>query len=110
MMRADKEWLDGLAPGSIVAVESGYGTPVYRLERVSKVTQTQIVLPDDCRYRKDSGARVGGGGYRADYIMPATDEIRAKIRTRYLAAKLSGINWYAVPLPMLETIYAAVSA
>jgi hypothetical protein len=102
-------WVDELSPGSVVAVESGYGNTAYTLREVVRLTPTQVILPNDMRYRRDNGNRVGSGDrYRTDRIVPATDEVRATVRAATLAARLSEVRWRALPLEVLERIYAAV--
>lgn len=106
-MLATKDWLANLQPGEEVAVRRGYANAYYRLEKVVRVTPAHVVLPHDCRYRKADGDRVGNR-FSSDSIVPATEEIRTKIRRSSIVSALSAVKWETLPLEKLETVLSAV--
>lgn len=101
------EWLESLTVGDEVAVNSGGR---YLIEKVTKVTRTQIVTTYG-RFRKSDGRYVGGSIWRITIIQPVTDTIRNKIRKSELVLKLSrqnGFSFLTLSLDQLERIQAII--
>lgn len=100
-------WLNDLAEGDIVAIPCGFADREYRLERVTKVTQTQIVV-GRTRYRKLDGREIGVGLQYRTCIVRATPEIRHQakegaIRNRLLV-RVINMNPHKLPIDQLRKI------
>lgn len=105
-----KEWLEGLKAGDEVVVSHGYHS-VGRLEKVERVTATQIVISDSLRFRRDGGRKVGGSeSYTRTAIEEATPEARAEIRREALRNRMSLVKWEKVSLETLEKVAAALAS
>ncbi len=77
-------WLNGLDAGDEVGVSYRHGV---RLERVTKVTPTQVVTGRD-RWRKKDGRRVGEyDRWFPPRLVEATEEVRAEVRLRNLRSR-----------------------
>lgn len=84
------EWADALKPGDVVIVSPGFGRDNDRLEKVDKVTPTQIVLACGSRYRRKDGDLVGNNDRWSRWsIEEPTKEAVERIRKRQAADWIS---------------------
>lgn len=104
----DREWLESLKPGDVVAVEYSHGSNgrTFGLRKVGRVTATQVVTNNGDRFRKVTGRLVGQDGYYFTTLVPPTDEIRLSILRERLVVRLNAVPWRALPLETLEKIVA----
>jgi hypothetical protein len=99
------DWLKTLKPGDEVCYEySPLGNKHYVITTVAKITSAGNIKTADGKlfvkgFYIDSG--IGRTGY---HLMPATDEIRSKIRRSKLIARLEKISFYSLTNEQLEAI------
>lgn len=98
-----KEWLDSLKYGDEVVVSSGYQGK--SLGRVSRTTDTQIVLESGSRFRKKDGRPVGGDQWSILTLTQPTDALRAEILKNNLVEKLRHILWEKHGVETLSKIW-----
>jgi len=86
-------WLEDLKAGDTVIIDSGVRYIPHSIATVEKVTATQIVLDDNCRYRKSDGRRMGelGSWVRKRLLEADPGKVR-NIMRRELAAELTNLS------------------
>ncbi len=102
-MKTIDDWLKGVKKGdSVVRCSGYYGKSV---EKVDRVTPTQIVLETGGKYRKSDGNQVGGSGYHIAYITEPTAELLNEIRKKFLCDKLRQVAWEKISVGVLADIW-----
>lgn len=106
-----KQWRMSLKVGDEVVLRRGYHD-TGSIVPVERVTETQIVINEHVRFRREDGRRVGGSHERfyTLSIEQPTDEAKARIRHKSLCAAMDIVKWEALPLETLEAIRALVTA
>lgn len=99
----DKEWLDALKPGDEVAVRSGRGVFIARIERR---TNTQIVISNAYRFRASDGRMVGAAAWDGQDIEPVTQLIRDKVEHTRLKHRMHSVQWARQDLTTLRAVDA----
>lgn len=67
-------WTEALNPGDIVAVPERYSSR-HSLQRVDRITATQIVLKDGTKHRRSDGKSVGLDSWNSYFLRQATPDI-----------------------------------
>jgi len=98
-----------LKAGDKVIVVSHFGYKTERIDTVTRLTNTQIVV-GDYKYRRDTGDIVGGDCWHREYISLYTEEAAAKIRLADMRAKLFAYNWHKAPDNVVPKIYKLIKA
>ena len=98
-----------LKPGDEVAVKQhNYGSPLYRLARVARITPTGRVTLEDGTQFLTNGKQIGYNGWGSPHLAEATDEAReAAERQRLIGAlesRLSDLS--SLPTATLEALAA----
>lgn len=106
----DNQWLQELKAGDSVVVSGAGWHDVQEIEKVERVTKTQIILAGDQRYRKDDGHKVGGSAWRRGWLSQATPELVAQVQAdelnRRLTVRMEDTKWKQVSLSKKERIAA----
>lgn len=102
--RREREWLAGLKVGDAVAVSTRWHG--YRMDRVTKLTATQIVTTTG-RYRRQNGWPVGSA---ESSIKEPTQEIRDDIEKRTLTSYVARYPFDKLSLDTLRSVVAAIKA
>jgi hypothetical protein len=76
------EWLQNLKPGDEVFMSRPYGQAP-RVSKVSRTTETQIIVGSG-RFHKKDGSQVGGGTWSTSYLIQPTEELRQQIELSLL--------------------------
>ena len=96
-------WLENLKVGDTVSLND-------RLNKVSRLTPTQIILESGGRFNRKSGRRVGdSGSWSIACIHEADDAEIARLRHMRLVAKLGNFNWRSLTLETLVAVNAIVA-
>ena len=101
----NKEWLESLKPGDMVALHGSYDSVIIRV--VDRLTKTQIILDNGSKFRRDSGWSIVHSSCHRYFIDEVTDSVRLKIRTGNLQYKISRINFKS--LSSISFSYICVS-
>lgn len=102
----DHEWLDAINGGDKVIQNSGLASQ--RIATVERTTNTYIIIGKS-RYRRKDGEMVGSSDWRSSYIEKPVPEKVAAIRHRSLAQKMRGVDWFNIPMHVLEGVNALVT-
>ena len=101
------KWLASLKPGDEVAVTGTAISGSARLEKIDRMTATQIII-GSARYSKKDGCAIGQySEFRRPYISEITDSVRNDIELRELRYWANSRNWNALTLDQLRAIKAA---
>jgi hypothetical protein len=103
--------LDDVKVGDLVIFD---GFSFKRIERVVKLTKTQITT-NKGRYNKRNGHPIGGGGgYHSGYICAADEaelkKVHGEILHRRAASKLANTDWKKFPLETLQKVVEIVDS
>jgi hypothetical protein len=102
------EWISTLAVGSPVVIERGYGRSFLSVDKVTRVTPTQVVI-GSTKFRKSDGKAVGqDDSYFTLRLVEPTPERLKTVRRNTLAEKLARAKWGNLPLEVLEAVEALV--
>jgi len=85
-------WLEELKPGDLVAIPISYSRGRHMVERVDRVTATQIIVGHR-KYRKSDGRPIPYDGWSSVSLCKATPEIVADAQAdvdRKVLEKISG--------------------
>jgi hypothetical protein len=93
---------DKFKVGDEVAVHFGYNS--VRLDRVARLTKTQIVLTDGSRFNARTGREVGDGSFYRAHLARPTDDDREKVARRRLMDAFNNIEPRKLSLKQLEAI------
>ncbi len=99
----DKDFLDNLAVGDTVVVESNDS---WNVTKVARFTKTQVIITGGGKFRRATG--LGGNDWNRSSLVEPTQERLDKIRHSILVAKLRHFNWKSLPLDTLNAINALV--
>lgn len=75
-----------LKPGDAVVVRHGHGRGAYRLDRVERLTATQVILVSGRKFRIDNGRAVGAGGWDIPLLLIAPHDFHEARRQTAEAA------------------------
>lgn len=111
------DFLQTLKPGDLVVVDSNQHSRSQSLEKVDKVTNTQITVGGQ-RFTRAGGSAIGHGqSYRKPFLREATPELVDLIRRRAAARKLeralqesAADDRFLPPLDVLEAMAAPFNA
>lgn len=103
-IRREKAWLSSLKPGDEVALYDGWN---YRLHKVDRLTQTQIII-DHLKFRRDTGRRIGGGTWDRTSLNEPSSDIREEIERKELLRDIGTIKWSLVTTDTLRAIIGLV--
>jgi hypothetical protein len=93
----EAQWIEKLVIGNLVVVNGGALT-TQRIERVAKITPTQIVLASKERFRRKDGQRMGDAGdWHTCWIYEATPERLREVRVASARARVRHIDWSKLP-------------
>ena len=106
------KWISELKVGDKVIV---VGNHYDRVDRVRKVTKTQIILAEDRhKYNKKAGCSIGTERFHHQYITEATDEnvenTNRFYNKRRMTEKLQNVDWKNYDNETLEKIIAVLKS
>ena len=104
-MKDKYDWLQSLSIGDEVVFQSRYDN---RIEKVTKVTPTQIVVGKS-RFKKSSGYEIGGSRWSILHLVKPTEEIRGGIEHARLADRLKNMDFKKLSLDRLREIYSVAT-
>jgi len=93
----DEAFLAGLKPGDEVSVANE------RIERVTKLTPTQIVVGHS-RFNRKTGRSCGTSGWHTSWLYPVSQQLREKIARREVLHALKYTDTSKVPTATLEAM------
>lgn len=102
----NNQWLKNIKAGDTVILESGGYYGGASVEKVERLTKTQIVLKSGGKFRRDSGNMVGGDAWSRSQIREPTEDGLNAIRKAVLVRKLKAFKWDELDLQTLRDIYA----
>lgn len=95
-MSEKPNWRESLKAGDEVMVAGGFSARPQHLAKVVKVTETQIVLPNNERYDKFTGYRRGDSAYNRCFLLEVTPEGRTKVAVANARYDLRKADWSKV--------------
>jgi len=105
-------WLEQLKSGDLVIVSGSSIGSLPSVEKVDRVTNTEIIIRST-KYRRNNGRQVGGSRWYTSWLQEATPEAIKKIkdesRHRKLQYDLRETKWLWLSLEALEEIAAIVA-
>ena len=103
----NKEWLSNLKTGDPVYIDGSNNLGGYkRIEKVSRVTKTQIVI-GGLKFRKDDGTKVGDRWFTTRIEFP-TPERHNEVRKQALIWRLKKVPWENHSLVLLEKVWKEI--
>ncbi len=108
-----------LTAGQTVIVDrSRYGTENLSIERIDRVTPTQIIIrhlregmaPSDERFYRDGGSQVGGDQWSREWLRIPTPELLARVEKAKLVARFTSLKWKDLHLDTLRGVNAAIKS
>jgi hypothetical protein len=99
------DWLSQLKAGDEVVVSGGFRR---RLEKIARVTETQIVICEGTvatRYNRKNGYRVGERGYDTPRLSEPTAVVRDEIVRASLVHHITRANFDSVSTQALRRAY-----
>lgn len=113
----NKEWLSSLEPGDPVIVNHGFAYASKKVDRVVRLTKTQVVLKKSSfKYKRRDGNAIGGGSYAGGYISEADpakikqveDDNKTKTMKGEIYKFIESRKFRVLPLEDTENIHRAV--
>lgn len=104
-MFTSDEWLSSLKAEDRVIVYDNRGNYV---ANVARVTNTQIVLVNGRKYRRNTGHQIGAGAWDGSSLGPVTEELLNEIRKKNLVYYLNHTSWERLSLDVLRQIKALI--
>lgn len=100
----------------MIVDSSRYGNETLSVERVFRVTPTQIVIrhlregmaPADSRFYRDGGSEVGGEAYSRERLRMPTPELVARIEKAKLVERFTRLKWKDLHLDTLRAVNQAI--
>lgn len=102
----NKEFLDNLAVGDTVVVESNDRR---NLTKVVRFTKTQIVTTKGSKFSRDTGTNIGGDHWNHSFLQEPTQERLDKIRHSILVIRLKHVDWKSLSLDVLHAFAALLA-
>jgi hypothetical protein len=103
---AEHDWLAELkARDEVVVCHRGYGADRYVVEKVTRITRTQVVV-GAWRFRKTNASEVGGSVWHSKTIHPPAPPMLERAGRTAALERLGRQSWKALSTDLLTRIVA----